>query len=197
MKTLILVLAGLAVMAAIALAQDYVVLDRTADSYDRVQIQPDGTLRVVDAISRETGVPPTVLETQRTQYRLGYGGLLIANSIAAESGRPVDEIIGLKQSGRGWGDIAHQYNVNVDSVVGRTRRVDEVFNPGVNTKRDEMKAEKFVNGHDARDGKLDGTGPGHAKSGHAMKAAKVVRHGNGGGHGNGNGKGKAKGHGKH
>ena len=87
MKTLLLVLAGLAVMAAIAFAQDYVVLDRTAENYDRVQIQPDGTLRVVDAISRETGVPTATIEAQRAQYGLGYGGLLIANSLAAETGR--------------------------------------------------------------------------------------------------------------
>lgn len=194
MKTLILVLAGLLAMAVIALAQDYVVLDRTADAYDRVQIQPDGTLRVVDAISRETGVPSAMIEEQRTQYGLGYGGLLIANSLAAETGRPVDEIVGFRQNGRGWGEIARQYNVNLGNVVNRVHRADVAFtgNTNVNTKRDAMKAAKFVNGHDARDGKLDGTGPGHGR-GH-LKAATV---GSGNGHGNGKANGKAKGHGKH
>lgn len=190
MKTLLLVLAGLAVMAAIALAEDYVVLDRTADTYDRVQIQPDGTVRVVDAISRETGVPVAVIQDQRTRYGLGYGGLLIANSLASETGRPVDEIVTLKRNGRGWGEIAQQYNVNLGNVVSRAHRVDSVFNGSTNTKRDAMKAAKFVNGHDARNGKLNGTGPRHSH-------VKAVRAGNGHGHGNGKANGKGKGHGKH
>jgi hypothetical protein len=191
---------GLSLAAALQ-AQDYVLLDRTADDYDRVQIQPDGTLHVYDTISRETNVPVTVLEQERTRYGLGYGGLLIGNSIAAETGRPFEEIVALRQSGRGWGDIARQYNVNVGHVVSRAHRADVVFNPDgsiVNSdaKREQMKAEKFVNGHDARDGKLDGTGPGHSH-GHAhVKAAKIGGaakgndHGNGKGHGNGHGKGK-------
>lgn len=186
MKTLLLVLAGLAVMAAIAFAQDYVVLDRTAENYDRVQIQPDGTLRVVDAISRETGVPTATIEAQRAQYGLGYGGLLIANSLAAETGRPVDEIIALKQSGRGWGEIAHEYNANLGNVVSRAQRADVAFTGSTNTKRDAMKAAKFVNGHDARDGKLDGTGPGHGRA--HLKSMSI---------GKGNGRGNGKGHGKH
>lgn len=183
---LLLVVAALAVMAAIAFAQDYVVLDRTADTYDRVQIQPDGTLRVVDAISRETGVPAPVIQQQRAQYGLGYGGLLVANSLAAESGRPVDEIIARKQSGRGWGEIAREYNVDLGHVVSRAERADLAFTGSAKPDRDAMKASKFVNGHDARDGKLDGTGPGHPH-GHSKSLIG----------GNGKGHGKSKGHGKH
>lgn len=191
MKTLLIVLAAVTMMAAVAVAEDYVVLDRTAATYDRVQIQPDGTLRVVDAISRETGVPAPIIQEQRTQYGLGYGGLLIANSLAVETGRPVNELIALKQSGRGWGEIAQQYDVNVGRVMSRAHRADVAFT-GTNAKRDEKKAEKFANGHDARDGKLDGTGPGHG-AGHS----KFQSHGNAHGPGHGKANGKAKGHGKH
>ena len=183
MKTLTLAAAALFLsVAGLARAQDYVVLDRTADDYDRVQIQPDGTVRVYDTISRETNVPVTVLQDQRTRYGLGYGGLLIGNTLAVETGRPFDEIVTLRRSGRGWGEIARQYNVNLGSVVSRAHRADVVFHDGGNLRRDEMKAAKFVNGHDARDGKLDGTGKG-VRHGSA-KALKV------------GGKGKAKGHGK-
>lgn len=201
MKTMMFALFAAFSIASAALAQDYVALDRTADDYDRVQIQPDGTVRVVDTISRETGVPVTVIQQQRARYGLGYGSLLIANSLAAEVGRPVDEILALRQSGRGWGDIARQYNVNVGNVVGRVKRADVAFT-GTNSKRDRMKAEKFVNGHDARDGKLDGTGRGHAKSQRVSHPVKMVgpafgkEHGHGPGKDNGKGKGNGKGHGK-
>lgn len=94
MKALLLVLIGLAVMMAIALAQDY----RRPDRYEIVPVQPD-------------------------------------NNVLAPS-----------------------------------------------TKRAAMKAAKFVNGHDARDGKLDGTGRNHAR---AYLKTKID---------NGRGNGKAKAH---
>lgn len=210
MKKIYLLATALVISLAAALqAQDYVVLDRTADDYDRVQIQPDGTVRVYDTISRETNVPVSVLQDQRTRYGLGYGGLLIGNSLAAETGRPFDEIAALRQSGRGWGDIARQYNVDLGRVVSRAHRADSVFTGDNNSKRDQMKAEKFVNGHDARDGKLDSTGPGHSARrssvrnnvghGHGKSANGHGAKAEGNGHGNGKGKGKGNGngHGKH
>lgn len=184
--------------SVIARADDFVVLDRTASDFDTWGMQPDGRERVVMVISRETGLPVTVLETQRQTTQLGYGGLFIANSLAAESGRGFDEIVALKRGGRGWGDIARQYNVNLGSVVSRTHRADVAFHENGNVKRDEMKAEKFVNGHDARDGKLDGTGKGvghaHAKAGKVVRLGKGKNHGDAMGHGNGKGHGGGKGH---
>lgn len=195
MNKIISVMAAAFLVGGAALhAEDYVILDRTADDYDRAQIQPDGTVRVYDTISRETNVPVTVLQEQRTRYGLGYGGLLIGNALAVETGRPFGEIVALKQGGRGWGDIARQYNVNVGQVVTRAHRAGTVFQSDGNLKRDTMKAEKFVNGHDARDGKLDGTGSRH------VKAAKVARavgfKGNGRGNGKAFGKGPGGGNGK-
>ena len=191
MKTNIVVALGALCLAATGVAQDYVVLDREADDFDHIQIQPDGTLRRADIISREVNVPATVIEEQRARTGLGYGGLLIGNALAAESGRTFDDVWALRQSGRGWGEIAQQYNVGLEPVVSRVHRADAAVRGTGNIKRDEMKAEKFVNGHDARDGKLDGSGPGHGH-GH-VKAAKLT----GGGHGKGNGNGHGKGHGKH
>ncbi|MBA3883724.1 MAG: hypothetical protein H0X73_13710 [Chthoniobacterales bacterium] len=39
----------------------------------------------------------------------------------------------------------------------------------------DKKADKFVNGHDARDGKLDGSGPGDGHDRSVVKAAKGKR----------------------
>ena len=170
---------------------DYVVLDRTADEYDRVVIAPDGSARVYDGFSHDLNVPVSVLEQQRTSSRLGYGGLYIANAIASETGRPFEEIVTARQSGRGWGEIARQYNVKVGPLVSRSRRADSYFHGDGNSKRDEMKAEKFVNGHDARDGKLEETGRG---DGHHRGNGEHQRKGKGE-HGGGHGHGKDKGHG--
>ncbi len=200
MKTLLKSLAtvGCLFVAASALAQDYVVLDQRADEFDHWQDRVDTSYGPVTIISRETNVPVQVIEEQRVRTRLGYGGLMIGNAIAVESGRSFDEIAALRASGRGWGDIGRQYNVNVGQVVSRLQRADTAYRGDGNIKRDEMKAAKFVNGHDARDGKLDGTGPKHFRD----RSSKVKVKGNGhakvkgGGHGEGHGKGHGGGKGK-
>ncbi|MFN2475697.1 MAG: hypothetical protein ABR526_05065 [Chthoniobacterales bacterium] len=199
MKTFLKSLAAVAclLVATSVLAQDYIVLDQRADEFDRWQDRVDSSYGPVTIISRETNVPIQVLEEQRARTRLGYGGLLIGNAIAVESGRSFDEIAALRASGRGWGDIGREYNVNVGQVVSRLQRADSAYRGEGNFKRDEMKAAKFVNGHDARDGKLDGTGPKRSRGGFE----KVKGNGNGhvkikgGGHGNGGGHAKGGGHG--
>ncbi|MEP6685155.1 MAG: hypothetical protein ABJB22_00125 [Verrucomicrobiota bacterium] len=164
--------------APVIYAQDYVVLDRTADDFDRIQIQPDGTLRHIDVVSREVNVPVTVIEEQRTRTGLGYGGLFIANALAGETGRSFDEIVALKQSGRGWGVIAKQYGIKVGPIVSRLHRADSELRGKGKLKHAEKKAGKFANGHD---------------NGHYSKGAKA----NGNGRAKWTGQGKAKGHGKH
>jgi hypothetical protein len=157
--------------AVIGYAQDYVVLDRTAEDFDHIQIQPYGALRQVDVVSHEVNVPATVIEEQRIRTGLGYGGLFIGNALARETGRSFDEIVALKQSGHGWGEIAKQYGVKIGPIVSGLHRADSELRGNSKLKHAEKKAEKFANGHDN----------GHHGYGKAE----------------GKSKGKAKGHGKH
>jgi hypothetical protein len=183
-------------LAAPMFAQDYIVLDRRADEFDRWQDRldySDGN----PVIAREFGVPVTVLEEQRTQTSLGYGGLMIANALARETGRPFDEIVAMKQSGMGWGRIAQENGVKLGPIVSRFDRADTAFRSHGNLKRDQMKAAKFVNGHDARDGRIDKVKPAKFRGGsNGQRVVKVRGHGGkpqGAGRGNnggGGGKGK-------
>lgn len=192
MKTILKSLAAAAfvALAAPAFAQDYIILDRRADEFDRWQDRVDYSYGN-PVVSREFGVPVDVLVEQRTRTSLGYGGLMIANALARETGRSFDEIVAMKQSGMGWGRIAQENRVDLGRIVSRFDRVDTDFR-GYHSKRDKMKSEKFVNGHDARDGRLDK--PSKIRGGDGNGVAKV--RGNGGkvkggkGHGGGKGKGK-------
>ena len=204
MKTLFLTAAALLAVGASLFAQDYVILDQRADEFDRWQDRVDWNYgRPV--IVREFDVTDAVIEEQRTRTGLGYGGLMIANALARETGRSFDDIVAMKQSGMGWGRIAQDNGVKLGPIVSRFERADTAFR-GYNPKRDQMKAEKFVNGHDARDGRLDkpakvrGNGNGRGKA----KVAQVSggkphgfshRGGNGKGKGKGNGGGRGKGKG--
>ena len=183
MKTFyVLALAALMSMAASLSAQDYIVLDQRAEHFDRWQDRVDYTYGN-PVVSREFGVPVNVLEEQRTRTDLGYGGLMIANTLSRETGRSFDEIVAMKQSGMGWGRIAQENGVKLGPIVSRLDRADSAFKKV----KIDKKAQKFVNGHDARDGKLDGTGPGHGHDRSVVKGAK-------GNSGKGKGKDANKGH---
>ena len=177
------------------------ILDRRADEFDRWQDRVDYSYGN-PVVSREFGVPVDLLEQQRTRTQLGYGGLMIANALARETGRSFDDIVAMKQSGMGWGRIAQENGVKLGPIVSRFDRTDRAFR-SYNSKRDQMKSEKFVNGHDARDGRLDkpakargGNGNGNGKNvGHGKShggGGKAKGHGGGGGKGKGGGGGKGK-----
>lgn len=173
-------LAAFLTLATPMFAEDYSILDQRADQFDHWQDRVDNTYGN-PVISSEFGVPVTVLEEQRTRTSFGYGGVMIANALARETGRSFDEIVALKQSGMGWGRIAQENGVKLGPIVSRFDRADTAFK----RVRVDKKAAKFVNGHDARDGKLDGTGPGHKGVKAAKSKGKSKTHGGGKGGGKG------------
>ena len=121
-----LILAVLTSLATPLCAQDYVVLDQRADEFDRWQDRVDWSYGK-PVVSREFGVSASVVEEQRSRTQLGYGGLMIANALARETGRSFDEIVAMKQSGMGWGTIAQENGVQLGSIVSRLDRADSEF----------------------------------------------------------------------
>lgn len=187
-----LAFAALLACAAPAVAQDYIILDQRADEFDSWQERVDSSYGN-PIMAREFDVPVEVLEEQRTRTQLGYGGLMIANSLARETGRSFDEIVAMKQSGMGWGEIARDNGVKLGPIVSRFDRADTAFRSYGNSKRERMKSEKFVNGHDARDGRLDKPAKFRGSNGNGKSAGRGKGHRSGGkvkNHGGGRGKGK-------
>ena len=177
MKKLSLILAAFLSLGAVAVhADDIVILERTASDFDTWGSRPDGRERVLSAISRETGVPITTLETQRTNSRLGYGGLFIANSLASATGQTFDDIAALKASGHGWGWIAKQNNVKLGPIVSRARNVDKAFKnkDGKVKKVKKNKEDRFFDDDDFDRGNGNDRGPGnsHAKGPKGPKGPK-------------------------
>ena len=128
--------------AATSRADEVVILQQTARNLDRWSTTPYGRDRVLNQISRETGVPTDVLAEQRRQTGLGYGGLFIANSLASETGRTFDEIAALKASGHGWGWIAKQYNVKLGPIVSRAHHADKALKRELKKEKGKVKKSK-------------------------------------------------------
>jgi hypothetical protein len=169
MNTRTLWIAAVAVLSFVlpARGDEIIELDRSAvviDDYGRVR---EAEPRVLTTISTETGVPVEVLRTQRSQSRLGYGELLIANSLASATGRTFDEIVARRTSGEGWGRIAKDYNVKLGPIVSRAHHAGEALG---DVKGKKVKKVKKAKGHDEGEiGEGHGVGNGHGNMGHGNK----------------------------
>jgi len=76
----------------------------------------------LERISAETGVPIATLQAERASTGLGWGGLEKAHLLANASGQSFDTIVGKFQGHEGWGQIAHDYGLNLGKVVSGARR---------------------------------------------------------------------------
>jgi hypothetical protein len=87
----------------------------------------------VDRISAETGVPVATLQAERASTGLGWGGLEKAHLLANASGQSFDTIVGKFQGHEGWGQIAHDYGLNLGKVVSNAHRSSQAASHAQNT----------------------------------------------------------------
>ena len=73
-------------------------------------------------VSVETGVPIATLQAERASTGLGWGELEKAHLLANSSGKSFDEIVALRKSGQGWGNIARDNGLNLGKVVSDARQ---------------------------------------------------------------------------
>jgi hypothetical protein len=84
-----------------------------------------GRTHVLTAISNETGVSVTTLQSQQSATKLGFGDLTIANLLASASGKTFDQIVAMFKGGEGWGKIAKDLGLNLGKIVSKAKRADE------------------------------------------------------------------------
>ena len=79
-------------------------------------------MMTVDTISMETGVPVATLQAERMSTGLGLGALEKANLIADASGQSFNMVFGKFHSGEGFGQIAHDFGLNLGQLVSTAHR---------------------------------------------------------------------------
>ena len=79
-------------------------------------------MMTVDRVSMETGVPVATLQSERMSTGLGWGALEKANLIANASGQSFNMVVGKFHSGEGWGNIAHDFGLNLGQLVSTAHR---------------------------------------------------------------------------
>jgi hypothetical protein len=128
MKRLGLIIATffLVIGAAVSRTDMTAELKRTAVDINTQAQTKDGRTRVLMAISSETGVPVTTLQTEQSANGLGYGDLLIAKLVASESGKNVNEVVAMFKAGEGgWGKIANDLGLNLGQIVSKARQAEQ------------------------------------------------------------------------
>ena len=110
MKILSLAVVVLFSMTALGIAAT---IKQTVANINADASKPGGPAKVVQSISKSTGVPAATLEKQKTSTGLTYGDLFAAHSIAKASGKKFDEIAALKKKGQTWDQIAEANGVDI------------------------------------------------------------------------------------
>lgn len=152
-------------------------LEKSVAALDEAGKKAEGKARVLERISKDTGVPVKTLEAQKDKSKLGFGGVFIANALAKETGKTFDELVALHKEGKGWGQIAKDNNVKLGPVVSQAKAAEKVAKS--DKKPDKRSAggtqDREVEKHDSELGK---------KSPASTKPAATTRGGrNGGGRG--------------
>jgi hypothetical protein len=93
-------------------------IDKTAQESS----QPDAALA---AVAKKTRVSEGRLKEQQAKTKLNPGGLYIANTLAAKTGKSFDEIMAAKNNGKGWGQIAKENNVKLGPLVSEAKKLEK------------------------------------------------------------------------
>jgi hypothetical protein len=102
---------------------------QTVASINADASKPGGPARVVQSISKSTGVPAATLEKQKASTGLTYGDLFAAHSIAKASGKTFDEIAALKKKGQTWDQIAEANGVDIGGKKTATAKNQPAAKP--------------------------------------------------------------------
>ncbi len=84
-----------------------------------------GQETVFNSLSKQLNIPVDTLKAQQTSTNFGPGQLFIANSLATASGKTFDQMVQEFKSGKGWGEIAKENNLNLGKVVSDLKRANK------------------------------------------------------------------------
>ena len=126
-KILSLTLVGFLSMTAAALAAP--TIKQTVANINADAAKPGGEARVVQSVSKSTGVPAATLEKQKASTGLTYGDLFAAHSIAKASGKNFAEIAALRKKGQTWDQIAEANGVDIGGKKTTAAKTDPAAKP--------------------------------------------------------------------
>ena len=129
---------------------------------------------VFDSLSAQLNIPVDTLKNQQADTNFSPGQLFIANSLAASSGKTFDDIIQEFNTGKGWGEIANENDLNLGKVVSDLKRA--------NKKVEENRTEQARAKEPGKSAGYSSEGSGSASHGAADMSPRGAGMGHPGGH---------------
>jgi hypothetical protein len=102
-------------------------LEGTVRAIDKEASRGDG--KVGGRMAEEFRVPPEALLSERTRLSAGWGELVVAHTLLAntKSGVTIDQLFDMRAEGMGWGQIAHGLGLKQNDVVKAVRTEGQVM----------------------------------------------------------------------
>ena len=107
-------------------------IDRRIQAINRLDNNASAKQAGMVAVSHETAVPLTTIESEAKEHpTLGLGGLFMAHELSVKTKKPTDQLIKTRQGGKVWSEIARDNNVNLSEVDAKLTRIENALrNPG-------------------------------------------------------------------
>ncbi len=100
-------------------------LDKQVEIIDKTSQEAPQADQPLTEVAKKTGVSEKKLKEQKDKTKLNSGGLYIANTLAAKTGKSFDEIMAEKNSGKGWGQIAKDNNVKLGPLLKEAKALEK------------------------------------------------------------------------
>ncbi len=97
-------------------------LEATGKSVDAAATK-SGDQVVAGRLAKEFGTTADAMMQEKSQFNVGWGQLVVANTLMANSKTPVtlQQLFDMRNSGMGWGQIAHGMGFKLGDVVSASK----------------------------------------------------------------------------
>jgi len=110
---------GILLRTDIVCADDASDIDRAIADLNGIGEKPYSKLSIYAVVSFQTNVPVGRLMVDRAANRLSYGELLVAESLAVATAKPVQMLVEQRQKNQSWAQLARENRINPGSLTAR------------------------------------------------------------------------------
>lgn len=102
-----------------------------------------GEQKVISKLAKQFKVEEQIIINLRT-LGYGYGEISHALVISQRTGVPIDQVISLRDSGMGWGQIAKKYDLKLGKIKADVKKIENDIKKDLPPKAMEGKPEKLT-----------------------------------------------------
>ncbi len=97
-------------------------LEATEKSVDAAAAK-SGDQVVADRLAKEFGTTAEAMTQEKSQFNVGWGQLVVANTLMANAKTPVtlQQLFDMRNSGMGWGQIAHGMGLKLGDLISASK----------------------------------------------------------------------------